>query len=521
MNIKRSLLFVLTLFITSFFSYAAGHTSEIAMVIDYPSISPNGDGIKDESPLHIALSSSFDTLVVTIENIPETEILDTLLSESNPDSGNYIYKWEGRDSSGAILADSEYLLKLYASRPDTVINIRRTVIVDTSPPYIHIDRIEPGVFSPDDTDTTDKALIYYTVAEFNEGSKTSALITDPENNIKEITLDIHSDSSYCFKWRPENPVSGTYSISVTIEDLAGNTGTDQGHIIVDADSPEISFITTVPKYTKHPPDSITGTIYDRSDIDSLGFTWNDSLVISPDSVYILNDTTVWHIVIYDLVYSGGSYIEGDYSLEVYARDIFGQSSNNSISFEIDTTRPASPVLAQPQSPVLKGEIELSYDNGLDAGADSVSIFRLFDGDTFTTTVNSSNSSPDIYLSEGENEIWAKVTDKAGNESYESNHISVTYEISSKNLFPEAFREPDDFIISTSSEAGKVKIQIFDLSGEEVRTISETGPQNYFQLEWDLLNNDGEEVRNGAYLAVITVYYSNSKTVDKNFIAVVR
>ncbi|HMA76991.1 MAG TPA: FlgD immunoglobulin-like domain containing protein [Candidatus Krumholzibacteriaceae bacterium] len=520
MNIRRSLLLVLTLFFIALFSYVTGHTSEIAMVIDYPSISPNGDGIKDESPLHIELLSSFDTLVVTIENIAETEVFDTLLRGSNPDSGSYIYEWEGRDSSGTVLSDSEYLLKLYASRPDTVINIKRTVIVDTSPPYIHIDRIEPGVFSPDETDTTDKALIYYTVSEFNEGSRTSALITDPENNTEEITLDIHSDSSYCFKWRPETPVSGTYSISVMIEDLAGNAGTDQGHIIVDADSPEISFLTTVPRYTKHPPDSITGTIYDRSDIDSLGFTWKDSLVITPGSIYTSNDTTVWHIVIYDSVYSGGSYIEGDYSLEVYARDIFGQSSDNSISFEIDTTRPAPPVLAQPQSPVLKGEVVLSF-NSLDAGADSVSIFRLFDGDTFTTTVSSSNSSPKIDLSEGENEIWAKVTDEAGNESYQSNHISVTYEISSRNLFPEAFREPDDFIISTSSEAGKVKIQIFDLSGEEVRTISETGPQTYFQLEWDLLSNDGEEVRNGAYLAVITVYYSNSKTVDKNFIAVVR
>jgi flagellar hook assembly protein FlgD len=98
---------------------------------------------------------------------------------------------------------------------------------------------------------------------------------------------------------------------------------------------------------------------------------------------------------------------------------------------------------------------------------------------------------------------------------------VTYDTSSQNSFPEAFRGPDDFIISTSSAAGKVIIQLFDLRGEKVRSISSIGPATYFKITWDLLNNDGEEVRNGAYLAVITVYYSDTKTVDKGFIAVVR
>ncbi|MCD6380511.1 hypothetical protein J7M07_08735 [bacterium] len=521
MKKNKALLMIFSLLFLAVFTHGATETSDISIIIDYPSISPNGDGIKDESPVHIALLSNFDSLVVTILNMSETQIFDTLISEINPDSGSYIAQWEGKDSSESLLSDSEYLLYLYATGPDTTINIKRTVIVDTSPPSIHIDRIEPGVFSPDNTDTTNKVLIYYTITEFNEGSKTSATIADPEDNIEDITLDVSSNGSYCLKWNPENSVSGVYTISMLIEDLAGNIGTDEGYINVDSDSPEISFITSISKYTKQPPDSISGTIYDRSSIDSLGFVWNDSLTITPNTVYTLKDTTYWNIVILDSVSSGGSYIEGNYSLEVYARDKFGQSTDNTILFEIDLTAPDPPVLSQPASPVLVPEVELSYGDNLDSHADIVIFFRLHDGDTSSDTVNALTSNPAIDLEEGKNEIWARVIDKAGNESEESNHILVTYDTSSQNSFPEAFRGPDDFIVSTSESAVKVIIQLFDLRGEVVRSISSMGPARYFQIEWDLLNNDGEAVRNGAYLAVITVYYNDTKTVDKGFVAVVR
>jgi hypothetical protein len=55
----------------------------------------------------------------------------------------------------------------------------------------------------------------------------------------------------------------------------------------------------------------------------------------------------------------------------------------------------------------------------------------------------------------------------------------------------------------------------------VRRLSLEGPASRFDIEWDLRTQDGEEVRNGAYLAVITVDFGSSRTVEKCFIAVVR
>jgi hypothetical protein len=48
-----------------------------------------------------------------------------------------------------------------------------------------------------------------------------------------------------------------------------------------------------------------------------------------------------------------------------------------------------------------------------------------------------------------------------------------------------------------------------------------GPGTSFDIAWDLTNDDGETVKNGPCLVVITIEHSGGRTVDKAFIAVVR
>ena len=113
-------------------------------------------------------------------------------------------------------------------------------------------------------------------------------------------------------------------------------------------------------------------------------------------------------------------------------------------------------------------------------------------------------------------------DKAGNVSGQSNTIEVYYDVSDYLVeSPEIFRRPDNFLIVTTETAQEITIEIYDLGGEEVRTIYGWGPSTSFQIEWDLLNNDGDAVNNGPFLVVLTIDYGTRKTVEKNFIAVVR
>ena len=60
-----------------------------------------------------------------------------------------------------------------------------------------------------------------------------------------------------------------------------------------------------------------------------------------------------------------------------------------------------------------------------------------------------------------------------------------------------------------------------MTGERVARLQGYGPSDRFEIEWDLMNDNGEGVRNGAYLVVIAIQYDTGTTVDKSFIAVVR
>jgi flagellar hook assembly protein FlgD len=144
------------------------------------------------------------------------------------------------------------------------------------------------------------------------------------------------------------------------------------------------------------------------------------------------------------------------------------------------------------------------------------------GSIDSTTKSAFIPNPLIFLDEGITDIWARSIDQAGNLSGNSNRITVEFRNASANSFPEVFRGTDIFRVATSEDAFRVKIRIFTLDGEEVRTITESGPSEYFELEWDLTTNDGEEVRNGAYLVVITSsLYNGATRTEKKFISVVR
>jgi hypothetical protein len=59
-------------------------------------------------------------------------------------------------------------------------------------------------------------------------------------------------------------------------------------------------------------------------------------------------------------------------------------------------------------------------------------------------------------------------------------------------------------------AGDIKIQIFNVAGEEIRTIHEVAPTGgaHYYLEWDGRNDHGKEVASGIYIGRLTIAGSN-------------
>lgn len=500
------------------------------LLINYPSISPNGDGIKDSSPVEVSLQDSCDLLTVTIEDLITTDVLATLLDTVNIDAGVYSTVWSGEDSFGTLLNEGSYTLHLIASKADTTEELFRTVILDLTTPVIQLERIEPGLYTPGIEGTPEKVTIYYLVSSSQEGDSISVTILDPSDSPDELPAQVTGDGSHTIEWSTtESAEDGLYTVSLYMEDEAGNKSSDTGNINVDTAAPTIEIRTKIDNENGDPPvineipPLMEGSCFDRNGVEEPHLVWNDGAPFSPDSTFWVADTLFWHFNIIDSVTTGGSYIEGTYTLDVLCSDLPGRTEEVGITFTIDITPPDRPVLNQPPSPVIDSELRVS-GRAESQDTDRLIVYRV--SGTDTTSYTKQPILPPMFdilidLLEGRNEIWAEVEDDARNRSEPSDIVTVTFTPATDFVYPEVFRSSDFFRIYTEREARKVTVKIFTLNGEEVVTLKEAGPATKFEIPWNLRNDEGETVRNGAYLLLITVYYDQGKTVEKSFIAVVR
>ncbi|MBN2183797.1 MAG: hypothetical protein JW746_00565 [Candidatus Krumholzibacteriota bacterium] len=503
---------------------------EAVLIVNFPSISPNGDGIKDALSATIILAGPVDSLILTIEEYSGTGVFDTLFFLSPSPQGEYSAIWHGTDSLGTPLGEGEYMMKLYESTASVSEIVTRTVIIDTTAPEIAIDRIEPGSFSPGYPDTSADVSVYYIVTGYETGSDLTITIIDPDDESDYYELEVTGDGDYSYSFEPEAGwPDGIYTIELMITDEAGNSSISSGALNIDTAGPIISILTYLPSDTVAAPLDIKGFCHDRSGTkDTLDLSWGqydatnkyvESAYFLPDSTWLQADTLYWRFDLPDSVTGVTSYDEGTYTFKMTAEDNYGHRKKESRTFTLDRTAPPPPVVNNNSGRVLLPELELDiiYD---DEDTEFLSIFNVFEGDT--TENHILHLMPHtIDLEEGTTYVWVTAEDKAGNVSGQSNIVTVYYDVSYLVEFPEVFRKPDNFQIITTETAQEIIIEIYDLGGEEVRTIYGWGPSTSFQIGWDLLNNDGDSVNNGPFLVVLTIDYGTRKTVEKNFIAVVR
>ncbi len=500
--------------------------AEADIVIDYPSISPDGDGVKDSMTVTVELESGADTLALTVEDKSTRAVYDTLLFESPAGAGEWTAVWKGTDDSSSLLPEGAYDLRLYTGQGTAVY---RTVIIDTSASLVVLDRIEPGIYSPGRPDTSAAVKIYFDVSGWEDGTEASLTVTGPEGVAARKAVPVTGDGPWSAPWKSASAKSGIYEASVSTLDEAGNSSEDSGVFLVDSDGPETEFLTSIPSNTREVPSVITGRAWDASGPPSIELAWagHDEVIsdsFAPDSTWTVADTVWFEFDTPDTVTGASYYSEGAYVLDAYAYDVFERESSAKLQFVLDRTPPSAPVIAPPPSRVIYEDLELSIS--FEDGVDSVIVYRAAGADTSRTAFPAAalgpQNPPTAVLAEGDNELFASVVDKAGNYSGCSASRTVELDISAGATYPEAFMEPGSFEVVLASEADDVKIDIFDMRGERVRRLYGYGPGRTFDIQWDLRDDDGDEVRNGAYLAVILVYKGSEKTLlEKNFVAVVR
>jgi flagellar hook assembly protein FlgD len=432
-------------------------------------------GNSDADSGHVYVDSDSPELTI-LTDVP------SVLREAPADTGNHSAMWGGTDWTGANLPEGDNDLHLYESTGGTGESILRTVVIDLTSPQVNIERIEPGVFSPGWPDTSASVIVYFIVSGWETGASARMTVRNPDGTENTDPVDVQGDGEWTGVWKPAAAESGFHTITVTVDDEAGNSDADSGHVYVDSDSPELTILTDVPSVLREAP-------FD-----------------TPDTVN-----------------GDAGYVEGTYKLRVFAADAFDNRSNEQLSFKIDRTPPSPPLIADPPERMIQAELNLyiQYDDDTDSLFVYWQAGSAIDSTWFITSVLSPGEPFELTLSEGLNEFWALGKDNAGNASAYSNTVQTTLDPATGITYPEVFRGPNTFQIVSARTASSVTLDIYDMRGERIRRIAVPGPGTSFDIAWDLTNDDGETVKNGPCLVVITIEHSGGRTVDKAFIAVVR
>jgi hypothetical protein len=493
-------------------------------VVQYPSISPNGDGIRDSSIVRVGLAGACSTLLLTLEDASGVP-LDTLLAAADVPPGAAAAVWRGRDAGGSALPEGAYRLRLAVTRGSLFEEHERAAVVDLTAPLARVERIEPGIYAPGVPGTADTVLIYCSVARYGPGDTLAMTILNPANGAERRSISISGDGLYRAAWgAPPTAADGIYRIALVAADEGGNASADTAAFDVDTKGPDQAFIEPPPTYTNVPPSVIRGRAYDRNGVRGLELVWRGGAPFPPDSVYMARDTLFWRFDVADSLLAGGSYREGRYVLAASCSDMFAGSKHRTrieTTFDLDFTAPTAPALDRPISPAREPSVFVRGTTEW-PGTKYVYVSRTAATDT---TIRYEPAGAEFAvampLRRGTNVIRAIAEDRALNASAPSNAVTVVYEPANTVAWPEAFRGPDAFRVYSAEPALQVTVDIYTVSGSRVASLRENGPAQSFVIEWDLRNDDGEEVRNGPYLAVIAVRYESRTATYKEFVAVVR
>ena len=146
------------------------------------------------------------------------------------------------------------------------------------------------------------------------------------------------------------------------------------------------------------------------------------------------------------------------------------------------------------------------DKIMDSSDDLSSIIDI----QFQSTNNFSNGETSISLS---NLILAGVNGTAveapSNSNYDLN-VGLPTETSLEKNYPNPFN-PSTSIPFQLKEAGYVSLKVYDMSGSLVKTLaSETKDAGSYEVIWNGLNNDGQQVASGQYILQMSApNYSNT------------
>lgn len=323
------------------------------------SISPNGDGTNDTT----TVSGSWDryaTWSLAIKNGAGATV------RSYSGSGTALSQaWDGKDASGATVADGTYTASLAATDIDGLQSSQdATVVVDGQAPQVSGPTASPAAFSPNADGTKDTTTVSATVSDATAPIDWTLGI----KNAAGSTVRTYSGSgtSVSQAWDGKNASgtvqpNGTYTASLTAVDGAGNSRTATTTVALDTAPPSISsYQTSNASFSPNGDDAkdtttLSATLADSSTPISwsLGVKNSGGLTVRSYSGTGTSVSQAWD----GRNDSGLVVADGTYTAVLSATDDAGNAGSGSASIAVDTVAPtvvASSASPNPFSPNANG-----------------------------------------------------------------------------------------------------------------------------------------------------------------------
>jgi flagellar hook assembly protein FlgD len=487
-------------------------------------ISPGDDDKKEETHIVYTLQEAADSLSLVVFEADSVTMVYSFAAQTS--SGTHEEIWNGTYTGGAPAPEGAYVVTLFvrdASSSDYLSSL--PVFIDLTPPTVQILSVLPNPYAPGAPGSTTSMSISFVanntspVFPGRPPDELKNAFTNPDDDpftpASLITTPpfTGTSGSYVMAWNgtvePNALADGEYSVTLTINDVAGYTATSLYHFDVDTRSPEVKVTSLADGASvRVVPDELLGYSLDPSGVDSLLVSYATNRPLHPvDMTWLGGDTLYFSVPLADSFTT-----EGLHQLDFRSVDVFGRATSYTFSFRSDATAPLAPTL----DPYLGGgkpwtgsvyPLSGTLNGASDAGA-FVRVYRNGVVVDSVATLNSVLFDVDVPLVSGRNDLVAVVRDGAFNVGPPSNTVTVVFDTGAGLFAPAPFGPDDRFDVNARAPATGCTVRVFDLLGEIVVVLTDDAAQQFYSIAWNGRNGSGAEVKKGPLVAVVQIDYDD-------------
>ncbi|KAA1152803.1 hypothetical protein EU510_12175 [Pseudoalteromonas sp. FUC4] len=239
-----------------------------------------------------------------------------------------------------------------------------------------------------------------------QGSEVTIVVIDSNGTAQTMSATVLANGTWSIHV-PEALAEGAYTISASIEDVAGNDTTATGTGEIDTIAPTLALTSPGSSNDVTPTlsgtsDAVEGTVINFTVVDDQGNTQTFTTTVDADGNFSVEVPT--------------ALAEGPYSIEASISDVAGNSTDITGSGNIDTTAPSvsvdAPILTNDSTPTVTGTSDAPNSTLTVTFTDAANATQSID---VQTDANGNwSATPTTDLAEGNYSVSASITDAAGN-----------------------------------------------------------------------------------------------------------